>query len=81
LVVTAGNDEAMAQLEGEGTVSGEEGYSFMMKAVDGGKGGVDTIQIVIWITDTDEEVFNNEVPQELGGGSIIINSKRRLRSA
>ena len=68
-------------LKGSGTVNGEEGYSFMIVAIDGRKSepiGPDKIRIQI-IGDGVAEFDNNDL-QELRRGNIAIHRKRLLRS-
>jgi len=78
---------AKAQYKGTGTVNGEEGYGFLLTAVDGElKGdGLDRLRMKIWEVDPVSEVetvmYDNELGQAddreaatgLGGGSIVIH--------
>jgi hypothetical protein len=77
---------AKAQYKGTGTLNGVAGYGFMLTATDGqvsGGGGVDKFRIKI--TYGTQTIYDNvpgasddidvASPQELGGGSIVIQSK------
>lgn len=74
-----------AQFKGTGTINGEEGYGFMLTAVDGeinGGGGEDKFRIKIWDTETDTIIYDNQGGADdanptttLGGGSIMIHTK------
>jgi hypothetical protein len=71
-----------AMYKGEGTVNGDAGYSFLVSAVDGGKGGVDRFRIKIWETGSGTVVFDNQMGGADGDaaanaitqGSIVIHS-------
>jgi len=78
-----------AQYKGTGTVNGTGQFGFLLTATDGdlnGGGGVDKFRIKIWNKATGDTVYDNAVgssndidsanPQQLGGGSIVIQSGR-----
>jgi hypothetical protein len=73
LVVNKG--DSRAQFKGTGTINGEGEYRFMLWAVDGAP---DTFRIKIWWEDADGEhvVYDNGVEQAIGGGSIVIHTKK-----
>jgi hypothetical protein len=73
LVVTGG-DKAM--FKGEGEVNGVGGYGFMLSATDGGNDGVDTFRMQIWEISTEATVYDNVEETELGGGSIVVHTKK-----
>jgi hypothetical protein len=69
-----------AQFRGEGTVNGEldsngNAYKFMIWAGDSDS---DTFRIKIWseLNDVETDVYDNGVDQEIGGGSIVIHTKK-----
>ena len=75
---------AKAQFKGTGRLNGEDGYGFMLTAVDGqinGGGGTDKFRIKIW--NGDGVVHDNKVGEddtsdaatEIGGGSIVIHKE------
>lgn len=76
-----------AQYKGTGTVNGTGQFGFLLTATDGdinGGGGVDKFRIKIWNKATGDTVYDNALgssndidsanPQQLGGGSIVIQS-------
>lgn len=76
---------AKALYKGTGTVNGDEGYQFLVSAVDGAKaggGGVDKFRIKIWETGTGTVVFDNQMgaaddataTTAISKGSIVIHS-------
>jgi DNA/RNA endonuclease G (NUC1) len=78
---------AKAQYKGTGTVNGTGQFGFLVTATDGdvaGGGGVDKFRIKIWDKVTGNTVYDNALgsstdidsanPQQLGGGSIVIQS-------
>jgi PKD repeat protein len=78
---------ARAKFKGTGNVNGVDGYSFMLTAIDGeinGGGGIDKFRIKIWITETEEIVYDNQMEAaddsdaatEIGGGSIKIHKAK-----
>jgi hypothetical protein len=80
LVVNGGG--ARAQFKGVGTINGAGDYKFMLWA---GDGEPDTFRIKIWYEDADGEhvVYDNgyegsgyETGQPIGGGSIVIHTKK-----
>jgi hypothetical protein len=76
-----------AQFKGVGTINGRGNYGFLLVAVDGGTGGMDSFRMKIWDRDAggseDNTVFDNggETNTETllnkisGGGSIVIHAK------
>ncbi len=73
-----------AQFKGTGAINGEEGYGFMLTAIDGqlpGGGETDKLRMKIWNRETGEVVYDNQVgasdtddpATEIGGGSIVIH--------
>jgi hypothetical protein len=81
LIVT-GSD--YAKFKGFGTINGDvapngEEYRFMLWAGDGtGDGGADTFRIRIWWEEGELEhvVYDNAAAQEIGGGSIVVHTKK-----
>lgn len=77
LVVT----DAKARLEGRGTMNGEDGYAFMLTAMDGAS--VDAVRIRIWKLATGEVVYDSRPDMgsdpnagtTLGGGSIQVHAQ------
>ncbi|MCZ7567881.1 MAG: right-handed parallel beta-helix repeat-containing protein [Ardenticatenaceae bacterium] len=72
-------NDSNAQFKGSGTINGDlapngDDYKFMLWA---GDGSPDTFRIKIWWEDTNGEhvVYDNGVPQAIGGGSIVIHKK------
>lgn len=76
---------AKALYKGTGTVNGDEGYKFLVSAVDGAKaggGGVDKFRIKIWEAGTGTVVFDNQIgatddataTTAISKGSIVIHS-------
>ena len=71
-----------AMYKGTGTVNGNDGYSFLVSAVDGGKTGPDRFRIKIWDTSSGTLVFDNQIGSADGEaaanaitqGSIVIHS-------
>ena len=64
------------QFKGTGSINGKGDYSFMVWADDISKRwGEDTFRIKIWETTTGETVYDNEMNQEINGGSIRIYTK------
>jgi PKD repeat protein len=73
LVVTGRN---YAQFKGSGTINGEGDYRFMLWA---GDAEPDTFRIRIWEEDergNETDVYDNGFDQEIGGGSIVIHTKK-----
>ena len=64
-----------AQYKGFGSVNGVPGYQFMLWATDGGKTGVDTFRIKIWMGDY--VLYDNGVAQEIASGSIVIHTGKK----
>ena len=81
LVVT-GSD--YGRYKGSGTINGlqapdEQDYKFMLWAGDGtGIDGADTFRIKIWWEEDDVEsvVYDNDMDQEIGGGNIVVHTKK-----
>jgi hypothetical protein len=79
LVVNQGGTNA--QFKGEGTVNGGldpngNAFKFMLWA---GDDSPDTFRIRIWWEDidgTENDVYDNGVNQDIGGGSIVIHTKK-----
>lgn len=67
-LVVAGNK---AQFKGEGTINGQGSYQFMITADDDNP---DTFRINIW--DENGTIYDNGSQQSLGGGSIVVHSKK-----
>jgi len=71
-----------AMYKGTGTVNGDDGYSFLVSAVDGAKSGPDRFRIKIWETGSGTVVFDNQMGGADGDaavntitqGSIVIHS-------
>ena len=71
-----------AMYKGTGTVNGEDGYLFLVSAVDGGKSGPDRFRIKIWEAGSGTVVFDNQMGGSDGDaavnaitqGSIVIHS-------
>jgi PKD repeat protein len=74
LVVTGGN---YARFKGSGTINGMGDYKFMLWA---GDDEPDTFRIRIWeedeITAVETDVYDNGMDQEIGGGSIVVHTKK-----
>ncbi|MEJ2320725.1 MAG: PKD domain-containing protein [Gemmatimonadales bacterium] len=73
LVVT-GSDHA--KFKGSGTINGMGDYRFMLWA---GDDAPDTFRIRIWTEDQagiETDVYDNGFDQEIGGGSIVIHTKK-----
>ena len=72
---------SQATYMGTGTVNGNDGYSFMVSTVDGGKAGPDRFRIKIWETDSGTVVFDNQpggadadaAMHPITKGSIVIH--------
>jgi hypothetical protein len=76
LVVTGSN---YARFKGTGTINGEGEYKFMIWAGDGtSSNGEDTFRIKIWYEEGENEVvvYDNGMDQEIGGGSIVVHTKK-----
>ncbi|MCK4563915.1 MAG: PKD domain-containing protein [Verrucomicrobia bacterium] len=74
LVINQDNDNA--QYKGIGTINDEGAYRFMIWA---GDSTVDTFRIRIWeevALGVEVDVYDNGVQQAIGGGSIVIHSKK-----
>jgi PKD repeat protein len=75
LVVTGSN---YAMYMGSGTINGEGDYRFMIWA---GDDDPDTFRIRIWeedeITATETTVYDNGFDQAIGGGSIVVHTKKK----
>jgi hypothetical protein len=77
-LVVAGSQ---ATYKGTGTVNGDDGYSFLVSTVDGGKNGPDKFRIKIWETGSGTVVFDNQTGGADGDpavnpitqGSIVIH--------
>jgi hypothetical protein len=67
-----------AQFKGTGRINGAGNYGFMIWANDNGNGGAtDTFRIQIVDKDNgDATVYDNGVQQTLGGGNILIQTKK-----
>jgi hypothetical protein len=72
-----------AQFKGEGTINGDYApndnlYKFMLWA---GDGDPDTFRIMIWWEDESDSVehvvYDNVFDQEIGGGSIVIHTRKK----
>jgi hypothetical protein len=74
LVVT-GNGSDYAKFKGTGTINGEGTYKFQIWA---GDDDPDTFRIKIWYEDGGSEVvvYDNGMDQEIGGGSIVVHTKK-----
>ena len=78
---------ARAQYKGSGKVNGQEGYGFMLTAIDGdlsGGGATDKFRIKIWDKNNgDVIVYDNQIGSgdyddpstALGSGSIVIHKQ------
>jgi hypothetical protein len=73
-----------AQFKGSGLINGApdpngSAYKFMLWATDGAtSGGPDTFRIRIWWEDAtgEHDIYDNGVAQALGGGSIVVHTKK-----
>ncbi|WP_373495482.1 HYR domain-containing protein, partial [Aquiflexum sp.] len=76
-----------ALYKGEGTINREAGYSFMVSVIDGNlKDPIesDKFRMKIWITDTGELVYDNQIGEDenadassdISGGSIVIHQPK-----
>lgn len=72
-----------AKFKGEGKINNQEGYSFMVSAVDGeSKNNDDTFRIKIWNTTTEIVIYDNQLGddddadanQSIGGGNIVVHT-------
>ena len=74
LIVTGNN---FARFKGSGTINEMGDYKFMLWA---GDGEPDTFRIRIWeedeITAVETDVYDNGMDQEIGGGSIVVHTKK-----
>ena len=61
-----------AMYKGSGTLNGAGDHSFLVSAVDGGKGGADRFRIKIWETASGTVVFDNQVGD--GDGAAAANA-------
>jgi len=77
LVVTGSHS---AKFKGTGTINGGGAYEFQIWAGDGtGAEGADTFRIKIWAEDeagVESVVYDNGTGQTVGGGSIIVHTKK-----
>jgi hypothetical protein len=71
LVVNQGGTNA--QFKGYGTINGAGNYGFMLWA---GDGSPDTFRIKIWDATTEEVVYDNGPDQPIGGGNIVVHTKK-----
>jgi hypothetical protein len=74
LVVTGSN---YAKFKGSGTINGEGDYKFKLWA---GDGEPDTFRIRIWEEDeygVETVIYDNGSDQAIGGGSIVIHTKKK----
>ncbi len=74
MLVTGSN---YAKFKGSGTVNGEGDYRFKLWA---GDDDPDTFRIKIWVEDEDSNetvIYDNGDDQEIGGGSIVIHTKKK----
>ena len=72
LVVNQGG--ANAQFKGSGTINGDSVYKFMIWAGDDEQ---DTFRIRIWSESNGETtIYDNGAQQEIGGGGIVIHTKK-----
>jgi hypothetical protein len=74
LVVNQGGSNA--QFKGSGTINGEGDYRFKLWA---GDGEPDTFRIKIWEEDENDNetvIYDNGFDQPIGGGSIVIHTKK-----
>jgi hypothetical protein len=68
-----------AKFKGSGSINGEGDYKFMLWAGDEtGDGGADTFRIKIWWEegDTEHVVYDNGMDQAIGGGNIVVHTKK-----
>lgn len=63
-----------AQFKGEGQLNGNDGFSFMVWATDGGRDGTDTFRIRI--TGPDGGLVYDNHGSDLGGGNIMVHAPR-----
>jgi hypothetical protein len=64
-----------AQFKGSGTINGAGDYEFMLWA---GDKDPDTFRIKIWVGDNeDNPVYDNGIPQPIGGGSIVVHTGKK----
>ncbi len=74
LVITG----ADAMLKGTGTINHEDGFGFMLTAIDGkllDNGASDQVRLQIWETATGEVVYDNQADTTLHGENIQIHSR------
>jgi len=72
--VVTGSDYAM--FKGTGTINGEGAYKFRIWA---GDDDPDTFRIRIWEEDeyaNETDIYDNGSDQAIGGGSIVIHTKK-----
>lgn len=71
--VTVSNVQAM--FEGVGTLNGEDGFKFRVRAVDGDKlgTGVDRFEIRIWTPSDDYLKPTHRAEGDLGGGQVVVH--------
>ena len=65
-----------AKFKGVGTINGEDEYKFMLWA---GDKEPDTFRIKIWyeVDDVEFVVYDNGTDQDIGGGNIVIHTKKQ----
>jgi len=79
---------AKAQFKGTGTINGAGNFGFMLTAIDAEltpSTEVDKFRIKIWDKVTDELVYDNQIGDtddadlttEIGGGSIVVHTKKK----
>lgn len=69
-----------AQFKGAGTINGAGSYTFMLWATDGDRDTnpltLDTFRIKIWDTSTGAVVYDNGTDTVIGGGNIMVQTKK-----
>jgi hypothetical protein len=66
-----------AQYKGAGTIDGRVGtFKFILTAIDG-KSGPDSFRMQIFMADGTTALYDNQVEQQLGGGSIVIHTGKK----
>lgn len=68
-----------AQYKGSGTINGSGDYNFMLTATDAavnGGGTTDTFRLKLTDAATGDVVYDNGTDTPLGGGSIVVHTKK-----
>ncbi|WP_297096212.1 T9SS type A sorting domain-containing protein [uncultured Draconibacterium sp.] len=76
-----------AKFKGRGSINGDPGYQFMVSAIDGDlkqKGDPDIFRIKIWVEETQEVIYDNEMgvsvdqdpTSQVSEGSIVVHDPK-----